>query len=110
MGAAEPDDAGLDHSWFADEAGRAIASKPENSIWAVTYKDNGSYFPMVWAPEQRAPADNVTARYNKRLLNLSPRLMVEVKEGGERVIANVIAINAAVFLDRDEVTNSWRVM
>ena len=95
VGAAEPDDAGLDHSWFADEAGRAEADKPENSIWAVTYRNQGSYFPMVWAPEQKVPAENVTKRYNKRLLDLSPRLMVEVKKGGERVIADVIAFNAA---------------
>ncbi|MDR3690715.1 MAG: transglutaminase domain-containing protein [Fimbriimonas sp.] len=95
VGAAEPDDAGLDHAWFGDEAGRAIAAKPENSIWAATYRDDGTYFPMVWAPEARVPAVNVTKRYNKRLLDLSPRLMVEVKKGGERVIADVIAYNAA---------------
>ena len=95
VGAAEPDKAGLDHSWFADEAGRAVASKPLNSIWAVTYRDKGAYFPMVWAPDERVPAENVTARYNKRLVDLSPRLMVEVKKGGERVIADVIAFNAA---------------
>ena len=95
VGAAEPDDAGLDHSWFADEAGRAIPSKILNAIWAVTYRDNGSYFPMVWAPDAKVPAENVTARYNKRLLDLSPRLMVEVKKGGERVIADVIAFNAS---------------
>jgi hypothetical protein len=95
VGAAEPDDAGLDHSWFADEAGRAVASKPLNSVWAVTYRDKGSYFPMVWAPDEKVPAENVTARYNKRLVDLSPRLMVEVKKGGERVIADVIAFNAA---------------
>lgn len=95
VGAAEPDDAGLDHSWFADEAGRAVASNPLNAVWAVTYRDKGSYFPMVWAPDVKVPAENVTARYNKRLLDLSPRLMVEVKKGGERVIADVIAFNAA---------------
>ena len=95
VGAAEPDAAGLDHSWFADEAGGAIAGKPLNSIWAVTYRPTGSSFPMVWAPDEEVPAENVTARYNKRLVDLSPRLMVEVKKGGERVIADVVAYNAA---------------
>ena len=95
VGAAEPDAAGLDHSWFADEAGRAIPDKPLNSVWAVSYRNTGSFFPMMWAPDQSVPAVNVTQRYNKRLVDLSPRLMVEVKSHGERVIADVIAYNAA---------------
>jgi transglutaminase-like putative cysteine protease len=94
-GAAEQDPAGLDRGWFADEAGRAIADKPLNAIWAVSYRPTGQFFPMSWAPNTQVNGVNVTPRYNKRLADLSPRLMVEVKQGGERVIADVIAYNAA---------------
>ena len=95
VGAAEPDPAGLDHGWFADEAGRAIAEKPENAIWAVTFRDTGADFPLEWAPDKQISGENVTHRYHKLLLDHSPRLMVEVKKGGERVMADVIAFNAA---------------
>lgn len=92
VGAAEPDDKGLDHAWFAEEAGGAIADKPENSIYAVSYKGAGANFPLVWDPGATTPAENVTNRYKTKeaVAAKAPRLMVEVKKGGDRVIADVV--------------------
>jgi hypothetical protein len=94
IGAAEPDDKGLNHAWFGAEAGTAVLDKPENSVYAVTYKKSQTFFPMVWARESKINAENVTLRYRHDAAAKAPRLMVEVKQGGERVMADVIALNA----------------
>jgi len=95
VGAAEPDDKGLDHAWFAEEAGRVPGTNPKETIYAVTYKPTGTTFPVVWNDDAQIPAQNVTANYHLALAKAQPRLMVEVREHGERVIADVIALNAA---------------
>lgn len=93
VGAAEPDANGLNHAWFGGEAGGAIEDKPENAIWAVTYKDGGGRFPLVWRPGYQMPAENVTARYRKDEVK-KPRLMIEVKKDGMRVEADVEVFDA----------------
>lgn len=91
VGAAEPDDQGLDHAWFTGEAARAIQEVPQNAIWAARYRSTGAFFPLAWAPSARVPGENVTVRYTGGKTNPPPppRLMVEVREGGERVEAEV---------------------
>lgn len=91
VGAAEPDPAGLDHAWFVGDAGRAVADVPDHAIWAATYRKTGSTFPMVWNPRAEVNAENVTPRYAKSEAPARPRLMVEVRRGGERVEAEVKA-------------------
>lgn len=93
VGAAEPDASGLDHAWFAGEAGGAIEDKPENAIWAVTYRDAGGRFPIVWKPGASVFAENVTARYRTNEVK-KPRLMIEVVEAGMRVEADVEVFDA----------------
>ena len=95
VGAAEPDAKGLDHAWFAEEAGRVPGAKPEETIYAVTYRPGGAEFPLVWDPGATIHAENVTKRYAMALAKAEPRLMVEVKKGGERVMAEVVAVDAA---------------
>ena len=64
LGAAEPDPAGLDHGWFAHDAGEAQRDAPEHAIYASSFKKSDLHFPMVWAPESGSvPAVNVTGRY-----------------------------------------------
>ena len=96
VGAAEPDDQGLDHAWFVGDASKGIKTRPENAIFAVTYRKTGAHFPLAWNPEARINAENVTDRYKPAGLTAvpdSPRLMVETRHGGERVEAEVIAID-----------------
>ena len=66
IGAAEPDPNGLNHAWFVDQAKTAIEDKPENAIFAVSYRKTGTYFPLAWNPEARINAVNVTKRYKAR--------------------------------------------
>jgi hypothetical protein len=94
IGAAEPDPAGLDHGWFADEAATAIKSKPDNAIYAVTFKDTGGRFPLQWEPGISIPAVNVTDRYKKQITITPSRLLIDVTLNGVRVKANVTAVDA----------------
>lgn len=66
IGAAEPDPNGLNHAWFVDQAKTANEDKPENAIFAVSYRKTGTYFPLAWNPEARINAVNVTKRYTAR--------------------------------------------
>lgn len=91
VGAAEPDPKGLDNAWFVENASKAVKDKPENAIWAVSYRMTGHYWPIVWNPFAKINAENVTDRYTGKVALKQPRLMVEVKKGGERVVAQVTA-------------------
>ena len=68
VGAAEPDEKGLDHAWFVGDAAKAIkGSTPQNAIYAVTYRTTGEFFPLVWNRPDRVPGENVTDRYAERV-------------------------------------------
>ncbi|MDX2035323.1 MAG: transglutaminase domain-containing protein [Isosphaeraceae bacterium] len=95
VGAAEPDEKGLDHAWFAAEVRGAVRDVPRNAVWAATYRRTGLRFPMVWSPRGDVPGENVTDRYTGGVTNAprAPRLMVEVRKAGERVVADVEAFD-----------------
>ena len=64
LGAAEPDDKGLDHAWFAGDASHAVKDSPVHAIYASTFRRTGLSFPLVWAPDVSwVSAENVTDRY-----------------------------------------------
>jgi hypothetical protein len=106
-GAAEPSGDRLDEGWFSGRASGQNRDKPEHAIYAVTWRDSGVEFPMVFDPSRpRARAVDVTDRYagkasavpeGSRLLRVCVRdprtglrvaCAVEVRdEGGARVLA-----------------------
>jgi pimeloyl-ACP methyl ester carboxylesterase len=64
LGAAEPDDKGLDHAWFQHNASLAKKDVPANAIYASSFKKTDLSFPLVWAPDlTTVPAVNDTDRY-----------------------------------------------
>ncbi len=66
LGAAEPDDKGLNHGWFTGDAAQAKKDVPQNAIYATSFRKTGTNFPMVWAEDNKSvPAINVTNRYAK---------------------------------------------
>ncbi len=97
VGAAEPDPAGLDRGWFAGDASKALKDTPKSAIWASTYKPTGQNTPLAWNAKALVPGENVTDRYtaNKAVAPAQPRLMVEVRRKGERVVADVLAVDGA---------------
>jgi predicted esterase len=63
-GAAEPSGDRLDEGWFGGRAAGQNRAKPEHAIYAVTWRDTGVEFPMVFDPSRpRARAVDVTDRY-----------------------------------------------
>jgi transglutaminase-like putative cysteine protease len=95
VGASEPDANGLDHAWFVGDASKALKDSPRNAIWAVTYRSTGDHFPLVWNSRAQVNAENVTDRYTRGAPKgpAQPRLMVEVRRGGQRVEADVTALD-----------------
>ncbi len=98
VGAAEPDEKGLDHAWFVGDAATAIADVPRSAIHAATYRKTGVFFPLAWSPNAIVPAENVTERYTKgRVAAVLAKntLLVEVRQGGERVESDVLVVDRA---------------
>jgi transglutaminase-like putative cysteine protease/poly(3-hydroxybutyrate) depolymerase len=95
VGAAEPDPNGLDHAWFVGDAAKAIKGSPQSAIYAVTYRETGAYFPMVWNRSAKVPGEDVTDRYAPRgpIATVRPRLMVDVRRDGRRVEAEVLTLD-----------------
>ncbi len=62
-GAAEPDPKGLNRAWFQGDAALADPNSKMHSIYATSFAKTETIFPMVWSPEKRVYAENVTARY-----------------------------------------------
>lgn len=64
-GAAEPNANGLNHTWFQGDAALADPNSRRHSIYAVSFQKTDTTFPMVWSPDKRVFAQNVTRRYLK---------------------------------------------
>ena len=66
-GAAEPTGDRLDEGWFSGRAATQNRAKPEHAIYAVTWRDTGIDFPMVFDRSRpRARAVDVTDRYTAK--------------------------------------------
>lgn len=97
-GADEYDKAGLDKGWFTKDASGAVASDWRHAIWATSWKQTGSHFPMVWAlNDTTVPGLNVTDRYAKPEVAADRGVAVHVRvfdtAGGSRVVASVELLN-----------------
>ena len=77
-GAAEPTGNELDQGWFGGRAAGAKRDEPKYAIYATTWRDTPTSFPLVWRPgDESVNAVNVTDRYT----SAAP----EVEEGKFRV-------------------------
>jgi hypothetical protein len=57
----------LNEGWFLDKASKADETKPNNRIYATSFKTAETYFPMVWKrTSKEVPAEDVTRRYTLR--------------------------------------------
>jgi poly(3-hydroxybutyrate) depolymerase len=63
-GAAEPTGDELDKGWFIGRASKASRDDPRTAIYATTWRESPTSFPMVWLPGDRSVrAVDVTDRY-----------------------------------------------
>jgi len=100
MGAAEPDDAGLDHAWFVHDAAEAQRDVPQHAIYATSFQRTDVSFPLVWLPgDTSVSAVNVTDRYApKPVAAMKSNVHLSVKvidSSGKRVAADVVVTEAA---------------
>lgn len=93
VGAAEPDERGLNHAWFVGDAATAIHDEPLHAVWATAYRETGEHFPLAWNMEARVPGVNVTDRYAGEREDMRPRLMVEVRDADGRLEVPVMAFS-----------------
>ncbi len=97
-GAAEYNPQGLNRTWFQGDAALADPQSKLHSIYAVSFRKTNIDFPMVWSPEKRVYATNVTTRYladqptppKKDSVNVMIRIWNQDKS--ERKILNVVVI------------------
>lgn len=95
-GASEYSSEGLDHTWFADEIAHA---RNVQTIYAASWKQTGSHFPLVWNPANTSiPAIVVTSQYKQPVGNVGKALLhVQLfdKPDGKRLEAPVEWISAS---------------
>ncbi|HPF41041.1 MAG TPA: transglutaminase domain-containing protein [Phycisphaerae bacterium] len=64
LGADEPDQRGLDHAWFTQDAMKATSDDPKFAVWATSFEKSDIHFPMAWNLEDTSvPGVDVTKRY-----------------------------------------------
>jgi len=63
LGAAEPDKAGLNRTWFLGDVAHAVPGSRRHGVWAAVWGHTGDWFPAVWARGARVPAVDSTALY-----------------------------------------------
>jgi pimeloyl-ACP methyl ester carboxylesterase len=104
MGADEYNDKGLNHAWFVSQASKAMADDPMYSIYATSWKRDGGFYPMIWAPRsQTVGAVNVTARYAGKAEEVKHTVGVRFLEGRERkVVKGELTTEAGNVISRFE--------
>ena len=86
-GADEFNDKGLNHAWFIGHAARGDAKDGLRSIYATSWKKDGVFFPMVWAPGcESVGGVNVTERYRIDDEPVNPSIGIRFFDGDERAV------------------------
>ena len=93
-GADEYNAQGLNRGWFVGDASKARADDWKHAIWATSWRNTGSHFPMVWNLRSKQVAGvNVTARYARQQQAKSDQVVtyfrVFDKQGGNRMVVTV---------------------
>jgi poly(3-hydroxybutyrate) depolymerase len=103
-GADEYNDKGLNHAWFIGHAARGDANDPLRSIYATSWKKDGGFFPMVWAPgNQSVGGVNVTQRYRIDAEPPNPSIGIRFLEGDQRAVRKgALTTEAGIIISRFE--------
>lgn len=111
IGAAEPDQRGLDHAWFERDATLAQKDVPGHAIYAVSFRKTGTLFPVAWKPGDPGDisAENVTERYADAPSSAGSlshvMLRVHERPDGPRVAASVRVAQAGATANPREGTS-----
>jgi len=88
-GACEYSAAGLGHAWFKGSASKAIKEDPKHAIYATSWKQTKTNFPLIWdLGIDYVFAENVTDNYTG---NVGNRVFIQIfdRPGGERIATDV---------------------
>jgi hypothetical protein len=98
-GACEPTGNELDRGWFTGRASTAQRDHRLHAIYAVTFKNNGQTFPMVWDRDNSSVfAVNVTDRYTAKQQDVpeghaTVRFRYIASESKEREVAKIVVMD-----------------
>ncbi|TKG92488.1 transglutaminase domain-containing protein [Puteibacter caeruleilacunae] len=83
----------LDHSWFLSDAGKADPEKPVHWIYASSFKETDTHFPLVWDENIKyVYAENVTDRY----IRIYQEQLTQNGLNDDELIVNVMLLKANV--------------
>lgn len=105
VGADEYDAKGVDRGWFVGAAAKAREDDPRYAIYATSWSQTESHFPMVWAPKNHSVSGvNVTARYARPAVDVAHELGIRLfsKQGGR------IAVEGSLTTPEGEVLATFR--
>ncbi len=89
-GACEYNKNGLGRAWFGIDASKAKADMWQHSIYASSWKDTGTRFPLVWNLKiDYVKATNVTDRYTGKSEPGRAFIQIFEKKGGKRVALDI---------------------
>ena len=95
-GADEYDKKGLNHGWFTIRAARAVASEPEHSIYATSWKHDSGTFPMAWSPGNHTVGGiNVTDSYATITTPDNKNTGIRFFDGDQRIVREGTLTTAA---------------
>ena len=91
-GGAEPTGDQVDISWFDGSAAKATKGDPQHAIFAVTWNESDTHFPLVWLPDvQTYGAIDVTDRYTEADASaLIPIRVRAIDEDGKRSVIHTV--------------------
>lgn len=94
-GGAEPTGNRVDEAWFKGSAAKATKGDPEHAIFAVTWNESDTHFPLVWLPEVKTYGGvDVTDRYtSSEEQSLVPIRVCAMNQKGSRHIVKIIVAN-----------------
>jgi predicted peptidase len=89
IGAAESQ--ALNRTWFTQRASQQIADNPKHAIYATSFQQTDTHFPLVWAPRNRSVyAVNVTDTYAINEATTATRTTIEEVLAGQ-TLAGLLA-------------------
>lgn len=106
VGADEPDPAGLDRGWFANDAAQSAGAPRENRLWAVSFAKTGERFVAGWGRGIELWGEDVSARYVPPPLDEVSQMMDTDMRGAALVFSAHDALRAQ--LDRFFAADSAR--
>ncbi len=98
------DGGNVNHAWFDADTAMCENADATHAIYALTWGEAASEIGLIWNPQFRVPAENVTARYVALNKNKLPLCISIVDKNGNRVATKICVRDSAGTLIADNLT------